>query len=434
LELDEGDMAYISGFDVVHTSNNSYIESQLERLGRAPVFLSYDFSYRWTEEERAKSVCPHISAGFLSCSGLSEEAAMKAADEYAVKTMAGRSIGEVPTLMNTKQLGLLTQFQLEVNNQISNIMKDIPRSAGGDRRKIAAALIQLFVYSWLYNELNEKLLTGRRPAFDPINVAVEAVEDFAAGKAGDATINLAWNVLDQLPLGQLVTGGGRIPLASAITAANPIDAIKKSLNGDEGAAEAWKNAGEGLLYNFLMPAAGGQVKKTIKGIQAINQGGRSYGEKLAYPVEKTPGNIISAVLFGPSAVKEGREFYAEGGKALSKSGTETYHALTEEGFSRQEAYAISGGLPSQSKAAKLGYIATFDHDGDGTPDLTGKEMNIVAEVLGIKMDGTDVKKAAREEVKARIATIEGDEDLTKEEQEKKIEDENLRFFLKVLGK
>ena len=55
--------------------------------------------------------------------------------------------------------------------------------------------------------------------------------------------------------------------------------------------------------------------------------------------------------------------------------------MEEKGIDNARGFML--GYPSQSKAAKLGYIATFDHDGDGSPDLDKNEMNIVAAVMGI---------------------------------------------------
>lgn len=71
--LNESDLAYINGFDVVHTTNNGFTDSQLPKLARCRPLVSYDFSYRWNEPDRVERVCPFIDFGFLSCSDLSEE-------------------------------------------------------------------------------------------------------------------------------------------------------------------------------------------------------------------------------------------------------------------------------------------------------------------------------------------------------------------------
>lgn len=73
IHLDEGDLAYAAGFDLVHTSNNGFTDGLLPALRELPCLVSYDFSFRWNEEDRVERVCPNVDFAFLSCSGLSEE-------------------------------------------------------------------------------------------------------------------------------------------------------------------------------------------------------------------------------------------------------------------------------------------------------------------------------------------------------------------------
>jgi sugar/nucleoside kinase (ribokinase family) len=74
LVLDADDLAYIGGFDLIHTSCNSYLDPELYKLAPLRPLLSYDFSYRWNERDRW-SVCPYLDVAFLSCSDLGEEEA-----------------------------------------------------------------------------------------------------------------------------------------------------------------------------------------------------------------------------------------------------------------------------------------------------------------------------------------------------------------------
>lgn len=68
LELSEKDISYISQFDLVHTSNNSYIDRELPKLAKLKNLLSYDFSGTWRDVDRTREVCKWIDFGFLSCS------------------------------------------------------------------------------------------------------------------------------------------------------------------------------------------------------------------------------------------------------------------------------------------------------------------------------------------------------------------------------
>ncbi|MBP1920696.1 PfkB family carbohydrate kinase [Youngiibacter multivorans] len=73
LELTEADLEYIRSFDVIHTSNNSYMDKELSKLKGLVPILSYDFSLSWKDDERLRSVAPLIDAAIMSCSGLTME-------------------------------------------------------------------------------------------------------------------------------------------------------------------------------------------------------------------------------------------------------------------------------------------------------------------------------------------------------------------------
>lgn len=71
--LDELDKEYIRTFDLVHTSNNSYFDDQLQDIYRLDIPISYDFSYKWKNWDFIKKICPNITFGFLSCGSISDE-------------------------------------------------------------------------------------------------------------------------------------------------------------------------------------------------------------------------------------------------------------------------------------------------------------------------------------------------------------------------
>lgn len=71
LVLCADDLAYLAGFDLIHTSLNSYLEAELAALHALGVPISFDFSVRGTNDY-FRSVCPYIRYGFVSCGHLSE--------------------------------------------------------------------------------------------------------------------------------------------------------------------------------------------------------------------------------------------------------------------------------------------------------------------------------------------------------------------------
>lgn len=68
----ENDLEYIREFSVIHTSLNSYIEDDLNKLKKCDVPISFDFSVRWNDEYLEK-VCQYTDISFLSCSHLNDD-------------------------------------------------------------------------------------------------------------------------------------------------------------------------------------------------------------------------------------------------------------------------------------------------------------------------------------------------------------------------
>lgn len=66
LELTNMDKSYIAGFDVVHTSIFSHIESQLPILGQTASFLSMDFS-NYADKEYLRKTAPYLDCACVSC-------------------------------------------------------------------------------------------------------------------------------------------------------------------------------------------------------------------------------------------------------------------------------------------------------------------------------------------------------------------------------
>jgi hypothetical protein len=244
--------------------------------------------------------------------GLSEVEAMKQADNWGRKLLAGRTAGEMPTLFNSKTAGFLTQFQLEVNNQWSFMFKDIPRNFS--KKGAASALGQLLVYSYIYNNIYEKAF-GRRPAIDPIGVGVEAYEDYTNPdmKKGQANKNLMGNIANQLPYASVLTGG-RIPIGSAIP--NPL----KVMSGES-------TLGKELLKvptYILPPTGGGQIKKTIEGLSAYKKGASTTLKGLVrYPVVQDGVNLVRSAIAGQYASPEAIKYFREGKLPLSEKQSET---------------------------------------------------------------------------------------------------------------
>lgn len=274
--------------------------------------------------------------------GLSHEKAMEIADDWAAKMMADRSLGQMPTYFNSKSLGPIMQFQLEVNNQLSFLLKDIPRSM--NKAKTASALAQVAVYGYLLNEGYEEVF-GRRVALDPIYLIAKVVEDFTNPELskGRAVGNTVRETLKQLPFTSFVEGG-RIPLNAALP--SPSNIINSDFNVKTIGKELLKPA-----FYLATPTAGGQVKKTYEGLTAMgknplssqemtgvyqkNPKGESY---LKYPIEDNLINQLKVPVFGKYSTPETEEYYGNNRRPLSPLQTKELESADKAGANTSKLY------------------------------------------------------------------------------------------------
>lgn len=297
--------------------------------------------------------------------GLSETEAMHQADIFTASVMADRSKGSMPTLFESSNplFKAFTQFQLEVNNQYSEIFKDIPREYK-DKAKwmLAASLFKYFLAAFLFNQLEEKI-KGRRSAMDPIGIATDFAEDWKDTGWADAISNLTVNAIGELPFTSALAmvgvevDGGRIPAASAFPDVTAIwDAATDS---DMNSAQRMKTIGEELqkpITYLILPGGGNQAAKIWKGIDAYVKGG-SYGldqdgnDILQYPVYKDDSgdafwNLVRSMIFGKTSLPEAQAWVEDGFDSLNKYQTVVYQDMLEAGETDRTAYAVIDRLRS----------------------------------------------------------------------------------------
>lgn len=315
--------------------------------------------------------------------GLSEAEAMSEADAFAGKVMADRSKGSMPTLFESKNpiFKAFTQFQLEVNNQFSEVFKDLPR-AYRDKglAALAAALFKYFIGAFLFNEVYEYIV-GRRPALDPIGLLNDTAGDltgyalpnlvelgvgaaqgelpsFQTEKAslGETGKTLAKNALGELPFssGLALLGadidGGRIPAASAVPDLTALwdAATKEGWSGKR----RWKEVQDELskLAYILPPFGGNQAQKIWKSVKALLEGG-SYtvdadgSRKLQYPVFtddpwETALNAGRMMLFGKSSLPTAQDWVEDNFNTLGAKQTAAYQDMLEAGVRGEDAFAL----------------------------------------------------------------------------------------------
>lgn len=319
--------------------------------------------------------------------GMTEEAALEEADSWVASIMADRSKGGLPTIFGATNpmVKLLTQFQVEVANQIGFFFSDLPiQLRDKEAKAIVLSIAKYVIGAYLYNELYE-LLTGRRPALDPLGIINDSIGDFSGKKFRDpvdAIVSLAKgeNFLAEaykMPVGEAMweftaelaeetpfvgglLGGGRIPISSALPS---VSNMVKSVGKDGALRKIGKELLKPVTYSIL-PGGGGQISKTAKGISAVAQGGK-YGkdnkgrEILQYPITPNPWTVFQSAVFGPTATKGGREWINSNFKSsLSYVETKAYKEAVYEGMTQDEAYDLiefvsSAGNKNSQKIAAL---------------------------------------------------------------------------------
>lgn len=278
--------------------------------------------------------------------GMSETAAMEEADSFAASLIADRSKGALPTIFESHNpfTKLFTQFQVEVNNQLSYLYRDLPRNLKERGKKsLAVALLKFMLGAWLYDELYEAIV-GRRPALDPLNMLNELSGDLF-GYALPNTIELAVDMIT----------GNDVSLATERTdAATALANFGKELGGQlpfiggpvfDGGRLPIQSAFKDPLAYLLLPFGGGQLSKFVNGVNAVAEGG-VYGEDaegnptLKYPVERNVKDALTAMVFGTTSTKGGQEWIDRGFGGFSAKQTAAYAALLGGGVDAYDAFDV----------------------------------------------------------------------------------------------
>jgi hypothetical protein len=380
--------------------------------------------------------------------GMSEEAAISEADEWAAGVMADRSKGATPTLFSQTNpvTKLFTQFQLEVNNQLSYVFKDIPQEMQERGKKaLALAMLKFMIGAYLYDEVYEYLI-GRRPALDPLGIINDTVGDltgyelpnlvelgvgavggdmtsFQVEKKGlyEAGTSVATSVLEELPFVGGLLGGGRLPISSALPDVPKLwqAATDSAWAPEKRIATAAKELAKPAAY-LIAPFGGGQVKKIAEGLDAVARGGsysvNSKGEDiLQYPIANdTFGqaglNAMAAMLFGKSSLPAAREWVESGFDSLNANQTELFESLRNNGAGTQEAFDLIEGIEAlDTKIDKMVQIGETQFDESLKELAMSNQMSfsqyekyMAARAAGVSTEQyTKLLKALSEEAKAQ---------------------------------
>lgn len=305
--------------------------------------------------------------------GLTGDAAIRQADLATKATLAGRGIGDRPFGMNSKALGVFTQFGLEVNNMRLQFFKDFT-PAQKAKFIIAAAAANYGL----------KMVTGQEQLPDFLKATIDTYNDFASSD-DDPDDNLLNNTAQTA---QRFTNEAAkfIPGAPSIVGAAVSDDLKKAIFGEksdiarygtpaaakvitaakklaEGAAsgDAGK-AGEAVLD--VVPT-GAQIKRTIQGAAALKDGYTQDSKgNIQTPVDRSPTNIVKGMLFGKNALDEQKQFYDTKQHALSDKDSAAFREMLSNNPEEAKQYynlvQDSRKMNILEKRAKNGDTAAMD--------------------------------------------------------------------------
>lgn len=336
-----------------------------------------------------------------SLGGGDYRSAVEYADEVVRRSVGGRGVGEMPTVMNSQLINMLAPFQVEVANTFNNVKEQIGK-------KNWAGLMAFEVTTFALNSMFQVIFNDRPLPFDFISVIISLIKDLgdeeepwysdvaAAGKNAFGQIAAGVPFATQLAsslLGDELSerifgdedptryGTGNLGFTNLAEGVVDIaDFVKKFAAGEiESAEEAWDAAlaASGVL-NVALPWGGGQVAKTAKGVDAIVDRGKYTSDgRLQYPI--TEEDFWKTVLFGTSAAQpEGYDWQKD---ILSESKTESYQKMVDEGMDEDTVYDIMLSYKGSNKPQKALSVAQY------AEDLTDDEFDLMMEVLEIDYKG-----------------------------------------------
>lgn len=274
--------------------------------------------------------------------GMTVNQAFENADAFASNLMADRSKGAQPTAFNAVNpiRKMFTMFQLEVNNQLSYLAKDLPR-AKQNKAALAWSYTKIFAGAYLFNQVYHQL-TGRDSALDPIGMIVDAFgldddddKDKKKKSGVDIALDLGENIAEQIPFVGGLLGGGRVPISSAFPDFGKLkEEYENDYDNKRIALDAAKSAANSAAY-LLLPFGGGAVKKALEGAATVYAGG-SYsldknGEKiLQFPqYGQSPRDWAQAMLFGKSSLPGAQEWADDDYNSLNADETKVFEELRQ---------------------------------------------------------------------------------------------------------
>lgn len=252
--------------------------------------------------------------------GFKGSAAIDEADRIAAKIVGERSPGARAAIYESKALGPVTSYTLEVN-QMYQIAKQYFKR---DPKK-AVALVGAI---WLYNQ-GYQALTGNRLNADPLEAGIQAGKALTqstdpntglaispGSRILNATGRLAGSAVDAVPLGDEIasqfypTKGFHIPFGGGADMLSKASVFGNSNFGRYGGTTPLASGIGNPLLALGIPGAA-QLQRSVEGVNAYNAGGSvSPAGQTRFAIAPGTENYLRALLWGQYGTQEGQQYLA----------------------------------------------------------------------------------------------------------------------------
>lgn len=261
-------------------------------------------------------------------SGLEGKAAIQEADRIAAKIIGERSPGARAALYESKALGPITSYTLEVN-QLYQVAKQYFKRDPAKAAKLVGAI-------WLYNQAYSAI-TGNKLNADPAAAALDAGklltdQNFVDENGqpiglGERLVRaggrLAGEAIDATPLGGPVVGqlypenGFRIPFGGGDRALSREDIFGGTNIGRYGGGTPIASGLSNPLLLLGIPGMA-QLQRSVEGANVVNNGASvTGGGNTRFDVQNTPEEMWRAILFGQYGTQAGRDYLRQQNNSLA---------------------------------------------------------------------------------------------------------------------
>ncbi len=310
----------------------------------------------------------------LTRKGMDSQQAHFETDKWVSRLMGDRSLGQQPQIFNSKMLGLVTKFQLEVRNQLDSQFYDTIQEAKVSNEeienkllrnaktaaKVGSTFFQLAALQHIFGAAFESV-AGYNPAFDIVEVLIKTLGIDDDEEDEDTVLDNIeegfFALLEDLPYTSTLTGG-RIPISSGL----PITEFIKGVDQYGNEKSRWDTIKEAAPY-YVLPTGYGQYKKTKQGLgmfsdEHLVSGSYTDSGNLRFPVEDNLKNRIQAGIFGQYANENARTYFDEDYAPLKEKQIKEY---AEADMPIADYWKYREGLKDFDKQAeKAAYINGLD--------------------------------------------------------------------------